>query len=84
MIKRTVKNARRLKWFSFAMFNLGGAAMIGFGKMAADGAIDNIAWGVVGVFALSAMWLFWFYAFDAFTEIEEDIAAEQRERGQQK
>lgn len=81
MFRRTVKNARRLKWFSFAMFILGLAAFLGFAKMAADGAIDSIAWGVVGAFTLPAMWLFWFFAFDAFTEIEEDIAAEQREKG---
>ena len=81
MIKRTLKNVRRLKWFCMAMWVWGGALLLNFAKYAADGWFaDKIALGIVLAIGSVLSWVFWFLGFVSYMEIEQEIEDKMKER----
>lgn len=80
-MKRTLKNTRRLKWFTFSMWLYANALILWLGKAAADGLFDDkIALGVVLTIVVVLGWAFWFIGFNTYSEIEQEIEDEEREK----
>lgn len=81
MFKRTVKNARRFKWFAGAMLIYSTLQLL---LMAYWGSRDIInpttAQAVILSIVVVGLCGFWFAVWNTAVEIEYDIAAEERER----
>lgn len=77
MFKRTVKNASRLKWFSFAMWMFCNVLIVWLGYLGSKNQICDVPSAIVSIIVLSVMWLFWFYAYMAFRDIQDEIEAKK-------
>jgi hypothetical protein len=81
MIKRTLKNVRRLKWFTFTMWMIGNALILGWAKIAAEGWLDDkIPLFVVLTILLVSVTGFWIEGFMTYTDVEQEIEDEEREK----
>lgn len=72
MIKKTLKNVRRLKWFSFAMWLFANVLIVWGAVLAARGQFEMTA-GVIYMVLSCLLWLFWFYGWEAFMDMEDEI-----------
>jgi hypothetical protein len=79
MIKKTLKNVRRLKWFTFFMWLIANGLTIELASHAAKGHFENaIGLAITLLVIIMCGWLFWFYGFNSYVEIEQEMIDAKR------